>query len=202
MGIIGLSILVAILALLNIILPPIWDKAQFEKYPITWEIDSLPIKENYNNSIDYKKTKEQYPHTYKEKKKANVIVDINTSSAEEFQAVKGIGSVFSQRIVKYRDALGGFHDKNQIKEVFGINDSIYNVISNQLVVKKNNVKKLNFNTAIFEELKRHPYISDQLAKQIISFREKVKPFASEEDVKKLYLMKDELYEKLKYYIEF
>jgi competence protein ComEA len=139
---------------------------------------------------------------YYSKKKENIIIDINTANPENLKRVRGIGEVLSKRIVNYREALGGFYDKNQIKEVYGINDSIYNVIENQMVIKRVQLRKVNFNEASFEELKRHPYISDLLAKQIISFREKVKPFESEQDVQKLYLMKEDLYSKLHNYIEF
>ncbi|WP_339738385.1 helix-hairpin-helix domain-containing protein [uncultured Sunxiuqinia sp.] len=35
-------------------------------------------------------------------------IEINTATADELQALNGIGEVFSSRIVKYRQLLGGF----------------------------------------------------------------------------------------------
>lgn len=201
MGVIGLSILAFILVLLNIILPPIWNKKQYERYSISWEIDSLSQEEVVNKggkdtTYSYKINSPNFI------KNENVVIDINTANPENLKRVRGIGEVLSKRIVNYREALGGFYDKNQINEVYGINDSMFNIIKNQIVINNLKLRKVNFNEASFEELKRHPYISDLLANQIISFREKVKPFESEQDVRKLYLMKEDLYGRLHNYIEF
>lgn len=35
-------------------------------------------------------------------------IEINTATADELQTLNGIGEVFSSRIVKYRQLLGGF----------------------------------------------------------------------------------------------
>lgn len=201
MGIIGLSILALILVLLNIILPPIWNKKQYERYTISWQIDSTQYEELAK--VDKNDTTQSFKNNqYHSNKKENLIIDINTANAENLKRVRGIGEVLSKRIVNYREALGGFYDKNQINEVYGINDSMFNIIKNQIVINNLKLRKVNFNEASFEELKRHPYISDLLANQIISFREKVKPFESEQDVRKLYLMKEDLYGRLHNYIEF
>lgn len=201
MGVIGLSILAFILILLNIILPPIWNKKQYERYSISWQVDSS-VQEKVFKVVKNDTIQNFTKNTNNYIKKENVIIDINTANPENLKRVKGIGEVLSKRIVNYRESLGGFYDKNQIKEVYGINDSIYNIIENQMVIKAVQLRKVNLNEASFEELKRHPYISDLLAKQIISFREKVKPFESEQDVQKLYLMKEDLYSRLHNYIEF
>lgn len=200
-GILGLIILSLILVFLNIVLPPYWSKKQYEKYPITWVVDSSHL-ENISASYEKKNSDQLNSFSPNTKGKKPVYIDVNKSGKEQFKKIRGIGDVLSERIVKYRSALGGFYDIHQIKEVYGISDSLYNAIKNQLFVSDYPLNKINVNQADFEELKRHPYISDLLAKQIISFREKVKTFESEQDIKKLYLMNEELYEKLYRYIEF
>ena len=52
-------------------------------------------------------------------------VDINTVTAEELQRIPGIGETFAQRIVAYRDKIGGFTSLEQLKEVQGIGDTRY-----------------------------------------------------------------------------
>ncbi len=49
--------------------------------------------------------------------------DINTADTTQLAELRGIGSKLSARIVKYRDALGGFHSTEQYVEVYGL-DSI------------------------------------------------------------------------------
>src|SRR5688572_20765017 len=49
--------------------------------------------------------------------------DINKADTSQLMSVDGIGTKRSQRIVKYRNALGGFISMDQIPEVFGL-DSV------------------------------------------------------------------------------
>ncbi len=50
------------------------------------------------------------------------VVNLNTATAEQLDALPGIGGVIAQRIVGYRDAHGGFQSVDQLKEVPGIGD--------------------------------------------------------------------------------
>ena len=64
------------------------------------------------------------------------------------------------------------------------------------------ILKLNINNATLEELTANPYFFTTLAKQIVGYRTKVKPFATIEDLKKLYYIRDnpEYYEKILPYV--
>jgi competence protein ComEA len=48
------------------------------------------------------------------------IVHLNSASAEQLDALDGIGPALAQRIVDYRDAHGGFGSVDQLDEVSGI----------------------------------------------------------------------------------
>lgn len=52
-------------------------------------------------------------------------VDLNTVTAEELQRIPGIGETFAQRIVAYREEIGGFTSLEQLKEVQGIGETRY-----------------------------------------------------------------------------
>lgn len=131
---------------------------------------------------------------------SNLIIDINQSSASDFKQLKGIGDVLSERIVKYRSKLGGFYTKEQLKEVYGISDTLYLNINRQLKVNAARISKINLNQTDLSTLQSHPYISKTLAKQIVGYREKVKKFDSVEDIKKMYAMNDSIYNKLYPYL--
>ncbi len=129
-------------------------------------------------------------------------IEINAASAADFEKLYGIGKVLSQRIVDFRDKLGGFYSMEQIKDVWGIQDSTYQNFKKQLTIKPAKIRKVNINTASFEELTSNPYFFSTIAKQIIGYRTKVRPFATVEDIKNLYYVKDhpEQFYKLQPYV--
>ena len=60
----------------------------------------------------------------------SIVLDLNKSDSSEFIKIKGIGSVYSSRIIKYRSALGGYADKTQLKEVYGIDEEENQLLKN------------------------------------------------------------------------
>lgn len=55
-------------------------------------------------------------------------VNINTASTAELTALPGIGEVLAQRIVDYRERVGGFESVEQLKEVSGIGDAKFSAV--------------------------------------------------------------------------
>ncbi len=150
-------------------------------------------KEKYSNNNFYEKKKDYYDFK----------IEVNAATQEDYEKLYGIGKVYAQRIITFRDKLGGFYSINQIKDVFGIEDSTFQKFKKNLIIKPVKIKKININTATFEELNANPYFFTTIAKQIIGYRSKVKPFASIDDIKNLYFVKDhpEQFDKLAPYIE-
>lgn len=66
--------------------------------------------------------------------KGNDLLDINSASAQEFEALDGIGQVLAQRIVEWRDNEGLFHSVEDLQQVKGITVSIYNKIKDKVTV--------------------------------------------------------------------
>lgn len=104
-------------------------------------------------------------------KAAPIIIDINKATAEDFQKLRGIGASFATRIVKYRNALGGFAKLEQIGEVYGFPDSVFLKIRPQLICSAPHIQKININTANAELLKTHPYLRWRHANAIVRYRE-------------------------------
>ena len=59
------------------------------------------------------------------KQKSMPKLEINGADSVELTKLYGIGPAFASRIMKYRNLLGGFYALGQLKEVYGINDSIF-----------------------------------------------------------------------------
>lgn len=132
--------------------------------------------------------------------KSYAMVDINTADTAAFIALPGIGSKLASRIVSFREKLGGFYAVEQVGETFGLADSVFQKIKPMLQLNTIITKKININTAPFDELKQHPYIRYALAKSIIAYRDVHGAFEKTEDVKKIAMITDEVFEKIRYYL--
>jgi competence protein ComEA len=62
-------------------------------------------------------------------------ININTASAPELETLSGIGPVLAQRIVDYREANGPFSKPEDVKQVKGIGDSIFQRIQDSIATE-------------------------------------------------------------------
>lgn len=166
--------------------------------------DLIQIEEE-NASIaesDSKKSeKRERPQTFQFEEKEPLLIDINTATAEDWKKLKGIGNSFSNRIVKYRDLLGGFTNPEQLKEVYGLDAILYvEIMGNLTNENPQKIKAINVNKADELTLKRHPYISEKLAKAIVKKRIKKGDYQAIEELQKVSGMDDELFRKLSPYL--
>ncbi len=128
-------------------------------------------------------------------------VDINTGDSLAFENLPGIGPVLASRIIRFREKLGGFYDIKQISETFGLSDSAFSVIKAYLRIKENTVlQKININSVDISELRKHPYIKQQVAIAIINYRTQHGLFNSAEQLKQVWSIDAALYQKLIPYI--
>jgi competence protein ComEA len=135
-------------------------------------------------------------------KKAPVIVEINQADSAQLDQIKGIGPAFANRIIKYRDRLGGFYSKEQLKEVYGLDSLKYEEIKDQIIVDAGNLKKTNINTATFNDLKTCPYLSYKQMNAIIQYRKQHGNFNSINDLKNIVILNPQILAKISPYINF
>lgn len=134
--------------------------------------------------------------------KKTVIVDINTADSAELDEIKGIGGAFAKRIIKYRERLGGFYKTEQLMEVYGLDEQKYTEIKDQVSIGKATLKTININTAVFNDLKRNPYLSFKQINAIIQYRKQHGNYTGIEDLKKVVLLNQEVIDKINPYISF
>ena len=127
-------------------------------------------------------------------------IDINTADTSAFISLPGIGSKLATRIVNFRDRLGGFYSIDQVGETYGLPDSAFQKIKEYLKLETAIFKKININMATVDELKVHPYIKWNLANPIVAYRIQHGPFAKVEDIKKLMLVTDDVYNMIAPYL--
>lgn len=146
--------------------------------------------------------KRERPKTFQQfEEKEPISVDINTATIEDWKKLKGIGSSFSNRIMKYRDLLGGFTHPEQLKEVYGLDAILYVEIMGFLTNENpQEIKPLNINTADELTLKGHPYISPKLAKSIVKKRIRRGDYQEVSEIQKIAGVDDVLFQKLSPYL--
>ena len=127
-------------------------------------------------------------------------VDINTADTTAFIALPGIGSKLANRIINFRDKLGGFYKVEQVAETFALPDSTFQKIKANLILTSATVKKININTATLDEMKIHPYIRYNLASAIVQYRLQHGVFLTISDIKKIMMVTEEIYLKLAPYL--
>jgi competence protein ComEA len=143
----------------------------------------------------YKKTYPQY-----ENKNAVTSVNINADDTSAFIKLPGIGNKLATRITGFREKLGGFYSVDQVGETYGLPDSTFQKIKSFLKTD-GTVKKININTSTKDQLKEHPYIRWKLANAIVEYRNQHGNFQSIDDLKKIVVIDDKTFEKIKHYVE-
>ncbi len=127
--------------------------------------------------------------------------DINQADTAQLIALKGIGSKLASRIVKFRDALGGFADTDQYHDVFGLDSLALNELM-QYGKIQSPVQKMAINTATAEELDHHVYLSRRQAEVIVNYRTQHGPFTSIESLRPIRILDAKTLDKLAPYLSF
>ena len=65
----------------------------------------------------------------------NTLVNINTATKETLMSLKGIGESKADKIIEYRNTQGTFKTIDEIKNVSGIGDSVYEKIKDYITVQ-------------------------------------------------------------------
>lgn len=137
-------------------------------------------------------------HMQTDAKKATMFfrVDINAADTTAGKRLPGIGSRLAQRIVQFRERLGGFVSIEQVRETYALPDSTFQLIRPMLENGHHNIRKLNINTATVQELGQHPYIRYTVAKAIVAFREQHGEFDKPESLQRIMVVSDSIYKKV------
>lgn len=129
-------------------------------------------------------------------------IELNKADTSELMRLKGIGPILAQRIVKYRELLGGYCKSKQLKEVYGISDSLFNALEQFVYADTSGIQTINTNTASKQQLSRHPYLGNFYAEGIILYREHSKKISGIEELIKNELIPEDRQEIIGYYLEF
>ena len=123
--------------------------------------------------------------------------DLNTATKDQLMEVRGVGDVLSDRIIKFRDLLGGFYDLNQVRDVYGLKPEVAEKIFDQFEIKSGVKHTIFINS---DSLIRHPLIPYKLARSISNFRKTHGDYQDISSLREIKGLSDSLYQKIYPYI--
>lgn len=117
----GLIVIAGILLYFALSSPRVSDTSALSR---TLTASSASYQSENANNINSQKASDavQYP------------VNINTCTVDDLITISGIGEVKASAIIEYRELIGGYTSVEQIKNIRGIGDSVYEKISPYLCV--------------------------------------------------------------------
>ncbi len=215
-GMLILLLILSLLILIKIFLPYFYTPSPpLNSYKIKTQIDSLLTQKELENNQDslnitdstfqekndtffqIKHFKEpSYPRTYSYSQQE--IVELNSLDSVSILKIRGVPRFVLTRILKYKELLGGYSNTFQLKEIYGMNDTLFSKINAQIKVDPSKVTKINVNTADFKILLKHPYLEYPEVKKLVAFRKSES--LTNEDVNDL--LGNELYVKIAPYLSY
>jgi DNA uptake protein ComE-like DNA-binding protein len=127
-------------------------------------------------------------------------ITIGAIDSSKLVSIRGIGPFYAKMIMRYERALGGFHKKEQLLEVFKMNTETYEILCSKLDFSETLIRKISINKATAEELDHHPYLNRWQANSIVKMRIQLGGFQSLNELRKSHLINAEDFEKLEPYV--
>jgi competence protein ComEA len=159
----------------------------------------IPIEQKVTRQYPRRDTL-AYKPAYTKNVRALQSIEINHAAQAEWESLPGIGAKLALRILTFREKLGGFLNIEQVKETYGITDSVFNIIRPMLLCRNPSIRQFDLNSITIDELKEHPYFRGKIAYAIIRYREQHGEFKSLEDLKKLQVIDEVIRIKIEPYL--
>jgi len=121
-----------------------------------------------------------YPSTKNEvvsiETKAEVLpqFELNEITSDELAQLQ-IRSFIAERLLKFREKLGGFVHLDQLKNIYGISSSELKSLQNQ-TLNKDKIRFIDVRKGTFIEILKHPYLEFEHVKVIVKYRDTTKNY--------------------------
>lgn len=99
-----------------------------------------------------------------------VQIELNKADAQDLLVLPGVGPVLSQRIVRFREVLGGFHDIDDLYDVFGLDSSVVDDAKSWVTVDATLLRPFCLDTVSFRSMLRHPRFDVETTKKLMRAR--------------------------------
>lgn len=115
-----------------------------------------------------------------------IVQDINKTTEEALQKIRGIGPALSRRIIEDRNKWGGYVHMDQLKFVYGLSDQVIEQLFQEYaILTPLPIEQLDINEVGIKDLKNIPYLNYYLAKEIVKYRSLHGDFVNKEQLRKI-----------------
>lgn len=223
-GIIVLLGLILIFILFNLFMPVLFPPTKPLETNFLNEVDSFKRSLVSRDSLRQAEWKAKYEKSYNEKYKNNfqnkienaVLFRFNPNKTDSASFVKlGLSPKVASNILKYRNKGGYFKTKESFSKVYGISATKFKQLESFIVIEEKSVAKkdtiisvkpeikadvyVELNSADTTELMKVKGIGRGYARSIVRFRKSLGGYISVEQLKEIYGMTPENYEKIQKY---
>ena len=129
-------------------------------------------------------------------------MDLNTVDSTTLVELPQIGTYTASRIIAFREKLGGFVEKEQLRDVKGMDEARFTTIEPYIIIGEAEIRKIDVNRADFKTLVNHPYLNYEQVKRIFNQREKRGMIKNWEQLQALIKDDGEVNPLLEYYVKF
>lgn len=142
------------------------------------------VNKNLNHNSGYADNDHQNRKEVSEK--PTIKEDLNTADAEQLKKINGIGDKLSERIISFRNRLGGFLVDAQLYDVYGLDSIVVQKTLNKFTVLiPPKIEKIELNEATYDQLRSIAYINGKLAGKILDYRRANGNFKNLEELTKI-----------------
>ncbi len=149
------------------------------------------------SSVPREKEKAPAPASTNEERER---LNINEADTNAFKSIYGIGSYYANKLVKYREALGGYHSMSQLQEIYNMREEVLLVLEENCYLQEGVQTCLRINEASEEELAQHPYLSRNQSKALVAYRNEHGAFQSEQELLRCVVMDEATVLKIRPYL--
>ena len=145
---------------------------------------------------------EQRDTTTPQREELKLPIDINSADSATLVRLRGIGPKSAMHIIRYRELLGGYYSKSQISELEVVTEENFHKILPEIWCDSAKIKKIFINFARSKELEVHPYVSNQMLRRIVNYRELKGGWSTIEEMIESKILSDEEAAKIAPYLDF
>ena len=125
-------------------------------------------------------------------------VDLNTADTTLLKRIPGIGSYTANKIVKARTQLGGYHSAQQLLALTNLSSDLLE----WFVIDPTNLRHINLNTSTFNQLRQHPHIGYDHARDLARYIRLYGKIKDEQQLRSTNIFSDDELQLLLPYVEY
>lgn len=126
---------------------------------------------------------------------------INSVTSKKLQYIRGIGPFYANKVIEYRNMLGGYYSLEQLLEINRFSASLLDSLEQRCFVDRENIKKMDLNIVSVSDMQSHPYFRVSVARDIVSLRNKLTSFKEVSDILQSELIDEKLFNRISPYLE-